>query len=74
MVKRILNIFLAINILKKLDLYAYSSQKLVQKRTDFDETKHLSFSIKNDELLEKYTEIIASKKNLVVNLYIMTNI
>ena len=61
-------------MLKKLDLYAYSFQKLIQNRTDFDETKHLCFLIKNDELLEQCNEITASRKNLIVNLYIITNI
>ena len=27
-------------------------------RRDFDETKHMSFSIKDDELLEQYNDII----------------
>ena len=45
-------------------------------RTDFDESKYVSFLTKNDELLEKYNEIwkksaIASKKNLIVILYVM---
>ena len=43
-------------------------------RKDFDDTKHISFLIKSDELLEKYNEIWVkvkkvSKKNLIVNLY-----
>ena len=48
-------------------------------RKDFDETKYISFLIKDDQLLEKYNEIcgklkIRSKKNLAVNQYIMKNI
>ena len=31
-------------------------------RKDFDETKFISFLIKNDELLEKYYEIWEKKK------------
>ena len=32
-------------------------------RRDFDETKHMSFLIKNDKLLEKYTEICEKVKS-----------
>ena len=44
-------------------------------RRDFDETKCISFLIKDDELLEKYNEICeklkkAPKKNLIVKLYV----
>ena len=47
-------------------------------RRKFDKTKYASFLIKDDELLEKYNKIwkklkIVSKKNLIVNLYIMKN-
>ena len=45
-------------------------------RRDFDETKYISFLIKDDELLEKYNEIWdkvtnSMKKDLIVNLYTM---
>ena len=48
-------------------------------RRDFDESKYISFLIKDDELLEKYNEIweklkIASEKKLIVNQYTMKNI
>ena len=48
-------------------------------RREFDETKYISFLIKNDELLEKYNEIWEKvknsiKKSLIVNLYTMKNI
>ena len=48
-------------------------------RRDFDETKYMSFLIKNDELLKKLMKFgkksaKASRKNLIVNLYIMKNI
>ena len=47
-------------------------------RKDFDETKYLSFLIKDDELLEKYNEIWEEvknslKNNLIVKQYTMTN-
>ena len=32
-------------------------QKLSAYRRDFDETKYMSFVIKNDELVEEYNEI-----------------
>ena len=48
-------------------------------RRDLDENKYIPFLIKDDELLEKYNEIwkklkIVSKKNLIVNLYIIKKI
>ena len=48
-------------------------------RKDFDETKYMSFLIKDDELLEKYNQIWEKvkntiKKNLIVNQYIMKKI
>ena len=44
-----------------------------------DETKHMSFWIKNEELLEKHNEIWdnlrnAIKKDLIENLFTMKNI
>ena len=58
-------------------MYIYS--KISAYRKDFDETKYMSFLIKDDELLERYNEIqeklkISSKQNLTVNQYIMNNI
>ena len=48
---------------------------MVHLEKNSDETKYMSFLIKDDELLEKYNEIwISSKKNLTVNQYIMKNI
>ena len=57
----------------------YISSKISAYRKDFDETKYMSFLIKDDELLERYNEIqeklkISSKQNLIVNQYIMNNI
>ena len=34
-------------------------------RKDFDETKYISFLIKDDELLEKYNEIWEKVKNIL---------
>ena len=60
----------------------YISSKNESFWRDFDESKYMSFLIKDDELLEKYNEIskkeknlkIVSKKNLIVNLYTIENI
>ena len=76
--KRVLNILFSTKMLKKLTLtYVYPKMRAYRKH--FDETKYISFLIKSDELLEKYNDIweklkIASKENLIVNLYIMQNI
>ena len=48
-------------------------------RRDFDETKYISFLIKDDESLEKYNKIWnkvtnSMKKDLIVNLYTTENI
>ena len=57
-------------MLKKLDL---------KIRRDIDQSKYISFLIKDDELQENIIEFgkklkIISQKNLVVNLYTMRNI
>ena len=46
---------------------------------DFDETKYMTFLIKNDELLKNYKKFvkklkIVSKKTLIVNLYRMKHL
>ena len=53
--------------------------KMNAYRRDFDETKYMSFLIKNELLLEKYNEICDNvsntiKKDLIVNLFTMKNI
>ena len=45
---------------------------------NFDETKYMSFLVKNSELLENYNDIWENvknsiKKNLIVNLYTIKN-
>ena len=49
----------------KLDLYVYFYQNVSAYRTDFDETKYMYFLIKDDELLEKYNEILEKVKNSI---------
>ena len=43
-------------------------------RRDFDETKYMSFLIKDDELLEKYNKILKIKNKMTVSQYDMKNI
>ena len=55
-------------------------QKLISYRRDLDKTKCLYFLIKDEKLLEKYNEIRKKmsvtllKKNLIVNLYMISSI
>ena len=51
--------------------------KISACKGDFDETKYMSFLIKNNEVLEKYNEIwpaILLKKDLTLNKFTMKNI
>ena len=53
--------------------------KISAYRRDFDETKYISFLIKDDRLLEKYNKIwkalkTVSKNNLIVSQCTMKNI
>ena len=50
-------------MIKKLGLYVYFPQNECIYRKDFDEIKHISFLIKDDELLEEYNEIWKKVKN-----------
>ena len=64
MVKKVLNILLAIEILKKLDLYAYSFQKLTHSEEILIKLKYLFFD-KDEKLLKKYNEIWKKVKNII---------
>ena len=57
MVKKDLNISLATKGLKKKRALCIFFPKLTAYKKDFDETKFMSFLIKDYELLEKYNEI-----------------
>ena len=64
---------------KKFRLLCIILPKMTGYRKDFDETKFISFLIKDDELLEKYYWNLGekkefSKKNLIVNQYSIKNI
>ena len=57
---------------KKVNTLGTFLPKLISYRKDINETKFMSFLIKDDELLEQYNEIqkklkIFSKKNSIVN-------
>ena len=63
---------------KKIKLLCIFLPKMTVYRKDFDETKYISFLVKDNELLEKYNEIwknlvMLSKKNLKVIWYIYKN-
>ena len=65
LVKRVFNISLATYVLKKLAFLCIFFSKLSAYRTNFDETKYMSFLMKDDELLEKYNEIWEKLKNSI---------
>ena len=54
--------FMAIKMLKKLDLYAYSFQKWVHIE---EITQCMSFLIKDEKSLEKYNEIWKKVNNII---------
>ena len=64
--------FIGYKDVKKTRLSCIFLPKMSAYKRDFDETKYISFSIKDDELLEKYCKIWEKvknslKKNLIVN-------
>ena len=63
----------------KIKLLCIFDPKMSAYRRAFDEIKHMSFLIKDDELLQKYNKIwekveIISRKNLIINQHPMKNI
>ena len=63
---------------KKVETFMYNASKMNAYRRDFDETKCMSFLIRNDELLEKYNETSDKvrkviKKRFTSELYTMIN-
>ena len=62
--KKDLNISLATKRLKNRPSCIFLL-KMSAYRRDFDETKYMSFLIKDDELLEKYNEIWGKVKNSI---------
>ena len=64
--KKNLNFSLASKMLKNRPLYVFLP-KMSGCRRDFDETKYMSFLIKDDELLEKYNGIWEKVENSIKN-------
>ena len=64
--KKNLNFSLASKMLENRPLYVFLS-KMSACRRDFDETKYMSFLIKDDELLEKYNGIWEKVENSIKN-------
>ena len=52
-------------MVKKLNPYVYFLPKISAYRKDFDETKNMSFLMKDDELSEKYNGIWEKDKNII---------
>ena len=63
MVKKSLNISLTTKMLKN-ETFTLIFPKMNAYRRDLDETKYISFLIKDDELLEKYNKIWKKLKTL----------
>ena len=63
-------------MIKKIRPLCIFLPKMNAYRKDFDESKYMSFLMKEDELLEKYNKIWekAIKKEFDSELYIMKNI
>ena len=49
---------------KKVRLLCIMPPKLSAHRRDFDETKYILFLMKDNELLENYSELVYNKKYL----------
>ena len=74
LVKRVLSILLVTKMIKKVRPSCILFPKLSRCKRDFDKNKCMDFLIKDYELMEKDNEIlgvIASKKDLIMNLYTM---
>ena len=74
LVKRVLSILLVTKMIKKVRPSCILFPELSGCRRDFDKNKCMDFLIKDYELMEKDNEIlgvIASKKDLIMNLYTM---
>ena len=65
MVKQDLNISICYKDAKKNKQLCIFFPKMSAYSKDFDETKSISFVIKDDELLEKYNEIWEKVKNIL---------
>ena len=69
LVKMILNMLLAIKMLKKIRRLNIFLQKMSAYRRDFDKTKYMSFLVKDEKLLEKYNEIWKNVSNIIPKIF-----
>ena len=69
MVKKGFKFFIGYKDAKKIRPLCILLPKVSAYRKDFDETKSMSFSIKDDELLKRHNEIWEKVENIIKNSY-----
>ena len=69
MVKKGFKFFIGYKDAKKIRPLCILLSKMSAYRKDFDETKSMSFSIKDDELLKRHNEIWEKVENIIKNSY-----
>ena len=69
MVKKGFKFFIGYKDAKKIRPLCILLPKMSAYRKDFDETKSMSFSIKDDELLKRHNEIWEKVENIIKNSY-----
>ena len=69
MVKKGFKFFIGYKDAKKIRPLCILIPKMSAYRKDFDETKSMSFSIKDDELLKRHNEIWEKVENIIKNSY-----
>ena len=69
MVKKGFKFFIGSKDAKKIRPLCILLPKMSAYRKDFDETKSMSFSIKDDELLKRHNEIWEKVENIIKNSY-----
>ena len=69
MVKKGFKFFIGYKDAKKIRPLCILLPKTSAYRKDFDETKSMSFSIKDDELLKRHNEIWEKVENIIKNSY-----
>ena len=69
MVKKGFKFFIGYKDAKKIGPLCILLPKMSAYRKDFDETKSMSFSIKDDELLKRHNEIWEKVENIIKNSY-----
>ena len=69
MVKKGFKFFIGYKDAKKIRPLCILLPRMSAYRKDFDETKSMSFSIKDDELLKRHNEIWEKVENIIKNSY-----